>query len=249
MDWEWVDGYNNETYTDEMIFIVDPNTKIIQQIDDQILVSGENKSQFIRFEMPRYYDGVDLSTKTIQIIYRAPNDWSDINIACCVQRNEEKIRFGWIVPAAACYEPGDLMFGIEAVGDDYVWKSRTYDIEVYDGLNGAEEIPEPEEKAWYIELQERCDYILNQANAAKEAAAGSATTAAAHEANALDYKAQAENSKTAAAGSATAAAGSAASAELYAEQAASVFDIAGEISASISDDGGVTLIFTKEDES
>jgi hypothetical protein len=30
MDWEWVDGYNNETYTDEMIFIVDPNTKIIQ---------------------------------------------------------------------------------------------------------------------------------------------------------------------------------------------------------------------------
>lgn len=248
MDWEWVDGYDNETYTDEMIFIVDPHTKIVQQIDDQILVSGENKSQFIRFEMPRYYDGVDLSTKTIQIIYRAPNDWSDINIACCVERNDELIRFGWIVPAAACFEPGDLMFGIEAVGDDYVWKSRTYDIEVYDGLNGAEEIPEPEDKAWYIELQERCDYILNQARVAAQHAEGAAIDANNAEATARQHKTDAENSKTAAAGSATAAANSAASAELYAGQAASVFDIAGEISASISDDGGVTLIFTKEDE-
>lgn len=177
MEWEWVDGYDNTTYTDDLIFEVDHSTKMLQQITEQIMVSGENKSQFIRFVMDRYYDGVDLSEKTLQIIYITEGEYSDINLACCVERNDEQIRFGWVVPYEACYEVGTLSFSIEAVGDDYVWKTRVYDIEVYDGLNGGDIIPEPEDKAWYIELQDRCDYVLNQATAAKNAAAGSATAA------------------------------------------------------------------------
>ena len=177
MEWEWVGGYDNTTYTDDLIFEVDHSTKMLQQITEQIMVSGENKSQFIRFVMDRYYDGVDLSEKTLQIIYITEGEYSDINLACCVERNDEQIRFGWVVPYEACYEVGTLSFSIEAVGDDYVWKTRVYDIEVYDGLNGGDIIPEPEDKAWYIELQDRCDYVLNQATAAKNAAADSATDA------------------------------------------------------------------------
>lgn len=244
MEWEWVDGYDNTTYTDDLIFEVDKGTKLLQQIDEQIMVSGENKSQFIRFVMDRYYDGVDLSEKTLQIIYITEGEYSDINLACCVERNDEQIRFGWVVPAAACYEPGTLSFSIEAVGDDYVWKTRVYDIEVYDGLNGGEIIPEPEEKAWYIELQERCDYVLNQATAAKDAAAESASDAAESEANALSYKTAAQLSQEAAAESETNAATSEANAELYAEQAAAVFSLAGDVSFNIASDGGVTMIFT-----
>ena len=174
MEYEWVDGYENGTYTDDMIFEVDKDTKQLQVITNQVMVSGENKSQFIRFQMPRYYDGIDLSTKNIQIIYMTESGYSDINSAICVERNDESLRFGWLVPAAASYDVGVLSFGIEFVGDDYVLKTRVVDVEVFDGLNGGEIIPEPEEKTWYIELQQRCDYILNQANAAKEAAAGSA---------------------------------------------------------------------------
>ena len=96
-----------------------------------------------------------------------------------MERNDENLRFGWLVPAAASYDVGVLSFGIEFVGDDYVLKTRVVDVEVFDGLNGGEIIPEPEEKTWYIELQQRCDYVLNQANAAKEAAAGSASDATA----------------------------------------------------------------------
>lgn len=244
MEWEWVDGYDNETYTDDLIFQVDKGTKLLQQIDEQIMVSGENKSQFIRFVMDRYYDGVDLSEKTLQIIYITEGEYSDINLACCVERNDEQIRFGWVVPAEACYDVGTLSFSIEAVGDDYVWKTRVYDIEVFDGLNGGEIIPEPTEKAWYIELQQRCDYVLNQANAAKEAAAGSAANAATSEANALDYKTAAQLSKEAAAASETNAATSEENAELYAQQAAAVFSLAGDVSFTIGDDKGVTMIFT-----
>lgn len=177
MEYEWVDGYENGTYTDDMIFEVDKDTKQLQVITNQVLVSGENKSQFIRFQMPRYYDGIDLSTKNIQIIYITESGFSDINAAICVERNDENLRFGWLVPAAASYDVGVLSFSIEFVGDDYVLKTRVTDVEVFDGLNGGEVIPEPEEQNWYIELQQRCDYVLNQATAAKNAAAGSATAA------------------------------------------------------------------------
>ena len=245
MDWEWVDGYDNSTYTDDLVFEVDKATKLLQQIDEQIMVSGENKSQFIRFIMDRYYDGVDLSEKTLQIIYITEGEYSDINLACCVERNDEQIRFGWVVPAEACYDVGTLSFSIEAVGDDYVWKTRVYDIEVYDGLNGGEIIPEPTEKAWYIELQQRCDYVLNQATAAKNAAAGSAEDAATSEANALAYKTAAQLSKEAAAASEANAKDSEEAAELYAEQAAAVFNLAGDVSFTIGADKGVTMIFTE----
>ena len=178
MEYEWVDGYENGVYTDDMIFEVDKDTKQLDVITNQVLVSGENKSQFIRFQMPRYYDGIDLSTKSIQIIYITETGYSDINAAVCVERNDESLRFGWLVPAAASYDVGTLSFSIEFVGDDYVLKTRVTDVEVFDGLNGGEIIPEPEEQNWYIELQQRCDYVLTQANDAKEAAAGSADDAA-----------------------------------------------------------------------
>jgi len=196
MEYEWVDGYENGTYTDDMIFEVDKDTKQLQVITNQVLVSGENKSQFIRFQMPRYYDGIDLSTKNIQIIYITESGFSDINAAICVERNDENLRFGWLVPAAASYDVGVLSFSIEFVGDDYVLKTRVTDVEVFDGLNGGEIIPEPEEQNWYIELQQRCDYVLNQANTAKEAAAGSATNAAGSATDAATIKTAVDNTKT-----------------------------------------------------
>lgn len=178
MDYEWVDGYVNGVYTDDMIFLVDKDTKKLEKITKQPLVTGEDRSQFIRFQIPRYYDGVDLSTKNIQIIYIAESGFADINAAVCVERNDENLRFGWIVPAAACDEAGTLAFSLEFVGTNYVLKTRTCEVEVYDGLNGGEIIPEPAEQSWYIELQQRCDTVLTAANAAKETAEDSATSAA-----------------------------------------------------------------------
>lgn len=196
MEWELVDGYDNGEYTDDMIFEIDYVTKKLQAVKDQTMVSGENRSQFIRFVVDRYYDGIDLSTKRIQIIYLTEAGHSDINPAVCVERNDEQIRFGWIVPGAACYNVGTLAFSVEFVGDDYTLKTRTCEVEVFDGLNGGEVIPVPEEKVWYIELQQRCDYILDQANTAKEAAAGSADDAATSAAGAANVKTAVDRTKS-----------------------------------------------------
>ena len=178
MEYEPVPGYEAGDYTDSMIFRVDQATKQIEVITNQPLISGENRSQFIRFEMPRFYDGIDLGTKSIQIIYMTESGFSDINAAVCVEQNDENMRFGWIVPGAASYDVGRLTFGIEFVSNDYVLKTRSVEVEVFDGLNGGEIVPEPREQNWYIELQQRCDYVLDQAADAKDAASGSAAEAA-----------------------------------------------------------------------
>ena len=244
-EWEWVDGYDNTTYTDSQIFDIDKSTKEVAVISGQTLVSGEQLSQFIRFQMERYYDGVDLSTKEIQFIYMTESGYSDINRAVCVERNDEHIRFGWIIPEAASYDVGTTSFSIEFVGEDYVLKTRVADLEVYDGLNGGEIIPEPTEKVWYIELQQRCDTVLITAEAARDAAQTSATNAATSETNAQDAETLAKAHMNAAGESETNAATSEAQAKTYAEQAASVFTIAGSTSFVVNADNSVTMVFTK----
>lgn len=243
MEWEPVGGYPNTNYTDDVVFEVDSGTKLLQNIDKQIMVSGEEMAQFIRFVMDRYYDGIDLSEKNLQIIYITENGHSDINLPCSVERNDKQIRFGWVVPAAACQNPGTLSFSIEAVGDDYVWKTRTYYIEVYAGLDGGEIIPAPEEKAWYIELQERCDFVLSRAAAAQEAASGSADGAAESEANALSYKTDAQLSKEAAATSETNAAASERASQTHAQQAGAAKDAAAGSASSAAESEANALAY------
>lgn len=169
--WEVVSGYRVVEYSDPMIFKFDPDTKAIEKITKQILVSGEKNSQYIRFETDRYFDGIDLTGKRIQIIYLGSSGLSDINEVVNVECTDTSLRFGWVVPGNACFDPGDMCFSIEFIANDYVLKSRKYDLNVTEGLNGGNVIPEPEEGVWYIELQERCDEILTKAETASTNAA------------------------------------------------------------------------------
>lgn len=244
-DWEWIDGYQNDIeYTDNLIFNFDSETKKIAKIYNQPIVSGENLSQFIRFEFPRYYDGIDLSTKNIQFIYIAENGYTDINAARCVERNDEHIRFGWLVPGEACSTAGTLSFGVEFVGNDYTMKSMAVDVTVYDGLNGGDIIPEPEEKVWYIELQSRCDYVLSTAETARDEANISKQAAESAKNDAQSAATSAKASEDAVKTSADNAKASADDAKASAELAASTFKIAGDISFAVADDGSVKMIFT-----
>ena len=162
-NWTPVPGFDVKPYSDEMIFDFDHKTKAISPIKNQVLVEGEKNSQYIRFQSDRFFDGIDLVGKEIQIIYMAPGEIADINAAVNVECTEDKIRFGWIVPAGACSDVGTTGFSIEFVDDDYVLKSKMYEVKVVSGINGAVAVHEPIEEAWYIELQERCARTLSKA--------------------------------------------------------------------------------------
>ena len=80
----------------------------------------------------------------------------------------------------------------------------------------------------------------------KELAGGSASDAASHAADALSSKQNAAASATSANQSKLDAEAAAGDAEHYAELAASVFHVEGDVTFAVAADGGVSMIFTEE---
>lgn len=124
-----------DEFTDDKISYVDEN-KDITIDNSQINISQESKSQFIPFEMPRYYDGIDLTKMAISIHFTNSDKQHAASPAVNVQYNNDKIRFAWLVDANATHIDGNLQFEIHADGTisdntgksyGYRWKSKPTD--------------------------------------------------------------------------------------------------------------------------
>lgn len=185
--YEYMDGYDHSNrYSDDMVFEVSKEDKSISIIRKQTLISGERNSQYIAFQMPRYYDGIDLSEKNIEVIYVTETGISDINKVINVRRNEEYLLFGWVVPGGALQDPGTLSFCIEFAGDEYVMKTMPVEVEVFDGMNGSDIMVEPTGQVWYMQIQNLCSETLEKAQ-------NHETNATVSEKNAQTYMQNAQN--------------------------------------------------------
>ena len=173
---DWIPIEAATDFSDDAYHEIDAATKTISKITDQTIVAGENLSQFIKFQIPRYYDGIDLAQKEINIIYLSPDKYSDINEAVNKEYNDEYIRFGWLVPYAACSEEGALTFAVEFVGSEYCLKTQTAEIKVKSSLDGSNAVPEPTEQSWYVILQDQVSKTLDRASMILDSL-GSPTTA------------------------------------------------------------------------
>lgn len=109
------------------------STKDIKLSPKQINITQEQNSQYIPFEMPRYYDGYDLTQATLSIHYQTSDERHGATKPINVSYNDSKIRFAWLVDPGATSSAGRLKFEIHAygtvVGDDgtvlsYVWKTK-----------------------------------------------------------------------------------------------------------------------------
>ena len=146
-NYETVDGYDYyPQYSDNKYSTVD-NNKNITMDATQINITQESNSQFIPFQIPRYYDGIDLSNMTICIRY-ADRLNGDIVGECPVInviRNDTYIRFGWLIDDKLTQNAGDYIFEIRATGQvpvsdnklvNYAWSTRPNGkINVLQGIN------------------------------------------------------------------------------------------------------------------
>lgn len=89
-------------YSDDKYFYVN-DTKDVTINSNHPNLTQETNSQLIPFEIPRYYDGVDLSgdRMTLQIHYVRPDGGENYTSPINVLRSENKIRFGWLVTSDA----------------------------------------------------------------------------------------------------------------------------------------------------
>lgn len=117
-----------DDYSDDELSTVDAKKNITVN-ENQINITQESNSQFVPFQMNRYYDGMDLMKMTIMVHFVTAQGYEDNATPINVSYNNEKIRFGWLVSKNATAHEGDLQFEIQAIGtnskgDEYIWKTK-----------------------------------------------------------------------------------------------------------------------------
>ena len=198
------------TFSDDNISIVS-DTKDINLDGKQFNITQEENSQYIPFEMSRYYDGYDLVNAVISIHYETKTGRHGASKPINVTFNDEKIRFGWLVDAGATADAGKLKFEIHAygtvIGNDgvskgYVWKSKSNEsLNVLQSLCDCENVINNIDDTWIQELitdvaEKVADEIKNVAVGEQVAAAEQAAIEAEQSAN--NARQFAENASSAA---------------------------------------------------
>lgn len=166
-----------ENYRDDKLSYIDEN-KSIRVDASQLNLTQEANSQYIPFEMNRYYDGIDLMGMALQIHYVNSAKEEDYAVPINVEYSDDKIRFGWLVSANATYLAGDLSFELLAVGtnergDNYIWKTRPNGrLNVAESLagNGMVEPTQDWYTSFVTEMDAKVGEAMRQANEAKAAA-------------------------------------------------------------------------------
>lgn len=174
-------------YHDEQYAYIEGRT--IGDINSQVSVQGESYSQYISFMMDRYYDGVDITTKSIWIHYELVDGSGSESSPINVYYNDNSVRFGWIIPDQATQQAGDIKIGVWVTGTapntkNYLLKTETKIYAIKNGLVPGSGITQPDQN-WFEQFVSQMDNKVstaqgyaNDAQASKVAAAGSATAAA-----------------------------------------------------------------------
>lgn len=169
--YESVEGYTQYSqYTDDKYSMVDTNKNITMD-SSQINITQEKNSQYIPFQMPRFYDGIDLSAREMTISIRCsdkltggtPHEYNVIN----VKRNSSYIRFGWLIDEAVTIKPGDYIFEIRVVGQvgdlTYAWATRPNGkINVLQGID-QDDFVEVTDRGWMTSFEVRIQNWVNEA--------------------------------------------------------------------------------------
>ena len=160
--WQQHSGYiYYHQFSDEDISTISDNKDILLN-RKQFNISQEENSQYIPFEMPRYYDGFDLINTAISIHYETSGKRHGSAKPINVTFNDTKIRFGWLIDAGATTDAGSLKFEIHAYGTvtgsdgiprSYVWKSKSdSNLVVYQSLCDCEDVVNNIDDSWVQEL-------------------------------------------------------------------------------------------------
>ena len=178
------DYYDNEYY-DDKTSIVD-TSKNITLSTEQINLTQEKNSQYIPFQIPRYYDGFDLSTTELSFYWVHENGNGGTALPVDVYYNTNNVRFAWLVDDDVTALKGKISFEIHAEGENskglrYLWKTQPNN-----GLNVLQALEikkfiEPDEtwqENFIQKLSDQADRAenakteaINAANEAKQVAA------------------------------------------------------------------------------
>lgn len=112
--------------------VITPNENIQYK---NIVVTGDDKSNRIFFNMWYTFDDRELSNKTISIIWINANNEKGESLAVDKEiKDNNRLVFAWDVPIQATYKEGTIQYAIRITDDDYAWHTLPSSIECVKGL-------------------------------------------------------------------------------------------------------------------
>ena len=177
----WIDNYEDTDYS-----TIDSNRNITVS-GTQANVTQENNGQIVPFEMPRYYDGIDLMQMTIQVHYLNADNEENYAAPINVSYSDSKIHFGWLLSDNATAKDGTLSFELMASGavtipnsgttKSYLWRSQPNGkLTVIKSLAGKK-MTDPTGDDWYTSFLATMTQKVGEAQAAADSAKQSAQNA------------------------------------------------------------------------
>lgn len=144
---------------------VDINDRKIISLSGQNSVSGESNSQYIEFRMNRRYDGIDIMTKRLQVVYEVSQDTAGVSTPVNVRYSKQSIILGWVIPAEAVSEASTIKIALTAIGteDDktYVWKTLPINYTIPEGIHMAGIVPEIS-LTWFEQINQEMNRLANE---------------------------------------------------------------------------------------
>lgn len=126
------------------------------------IVCGDINSNILTFEINRYYDGIDLYSKSIKFIVK--NELGTFTEdAVNLQYNSELIRFSWILSDSVTYKSGTVAAAIiflgKESGQNYALKTVPFNIEVNNSLDFLD--TNPPHPDWFADIEIRLSALEN----------------------------------------------------------------------------------------
>lgn len=106
-----------------------------------ILVTNDNKSNRLWFNMWYTFDNIELEHKTISIIWiSADGTKGETAVGDIEVVDVDRLKFSWNVPGEATTTAGTIQFAVRIVSDNnnYIWNSLPGSVEVRQGLDMSE---------------------------------------------------------------------------------------------------------------
>lgn len=166
-------------YNDKAHVTMEPMTREMQipKGTKMIGIVGDNESERVDIDIPRWYDGTDLGSKSIYIVVSNDDEHSDMIIPE-IKRDEEQLHLTWVVKSKHVSSEGTVYAHILATDTSgFRWQSLDGEYEVKTVNDGPESMPDTQVTAVEQKLVEMDSAKLQAANAAAAAIAAATETA------------------------------------------------------------------------
>ena len=104
------------------------------KFDNNILVTADNLSNRLYFNMWYTFDNRTLEDKEIKIVWTNAKGEKGMSLCGDKTLNNNTLSFSWDVPIEATYKEGTVSFAVRITTENYTWNSLIGTVEVRQGL-------------------------------------------------------------------------------------------------------------------